>query len=51
MSDAQLVRIEKEGRIARIVMEAPPLNALTLPMLDQILAAYRSCAADEGGCC
>lgn len=48
MSDAQLVRIEKEGRVARIVMEAPPLNALTLPMLDQILAAYRSCAADEG---
>ncbi|WP_339948417.1 enoyl-CoA hydratase/isomerase family protein [uncultured Albimonas sp.] len=47
MSDASLVRTEKEGRIARIVMEAPPLNALTLPMLDQILAAYRAAAADD----
>lgn len=40
------VKYETEGRIARITMQAPPLNALTLALLDDLLAAYRRAAAD-----
>lgn len=42
------VRYEVEDRVATITMDAPPLNALTLPLLDGILAAYRRAASDEG---
>ncbi len=42
-----MIRTETEGRVARIVMEAPPLNTLTIPFLDALLDAYRAAARDE----
>ncbi|MEC9431631.1 MAG: enoyl-CoA hydratase/isomerase family protein [Pseudomonadota bacterium] len=42
-----LIRTETEGRVRRLILDAPPMNAMTLPLLDELLAAYREAAADD----
>lgn len=42
----QHVRIEIEGGIARIVMERPPVNALSLDFIRAVVAAFRRLAGD-----
>lgn len=42
------VRYEVQGRVAEIGLDHPPVNALTEPMIDRLLAALRRAAADDG---
>src|SRR6516225_11874482 len=42
-----LVRYEAAGRIAQINIERPPVNALNLPVLEELIAALRRAAADD----
>jgi len=46
MTDAFL-RYEVRDRIAQISLERPPVNALNLSLIEQIIAAFRRAAADE----
>src|SRR5690348_12380610 len=41
------VRYEISHRIARITLARPPVNALSLPMIEAIVAAFREAAGDE----
>src|SRR5262249_40728344 len=41
------VRYEAAGRIAQISIERPPVNALNLPVLEELVAALRRAAADD----
>jgi enoyl-CoA hydratase/carnithine racemase len=45
--DANL-RYEVADRIAEIALERPPVNALSLSLLEQLIEALRRAAADEG---
>jgi enoyl-CoA hydratase len=47
MSDA-MVRYEVANGTARIVLDRPPVNALSLDMIRAVVAAFRQAAADEG---
>jgi enoyl-CoA hydratase len=46
MMDANL-RYEVADRIAEISLERPPVNALNLSLLEQLIAAFRRAAADD----
>jgi enoyl-CoA hydratase/carnithine racemase len=41
------LRYEVSDRIAEISLERPPVNALNLSLLEQLIAAFRRAAADE----
>src|SRR6516162_9437631 len=41
------VRYEAAGRIAQISIERPPVNALNLALLEELIAALRRAAADD----
>lgn len=41
------VRYERNGAVARIVLDNPPVNVLTLEVLDALLAAFRRAADDD----
>lgn len=41
------VHYDVSGSVAEIVLDRPPLNAFSVPFLDDILAAFRRAAADE----
>lgn len=43
-----LVRYEVQDRIARILMDHAPVNAMTVPLLDAVLAAFERASADDG---
>lgn len=47
MADAE-VRYEVADRVAEITLARPPVNALSLPLLEQLVAAFRRAAADDG---
>lgn len=47
MSADAKVHYEVSGSVAEIVLDRPPLNAFSVPFLDDILAAFRRAAADE----
>ena len=42
-----IVRYDVSDRIAEISLNRPPVNALSLPLLEQLVAAFRRAAADE----
>jgi enoyl-CoA hydratase/carnithine racemase len=44
--DAHL-RYEVSDRIAEIILERPPVNALSLALLEELIHAFRRAAADE----
>jgi enoyl-CoA hydratase len=44
---APLVRYEVQDRIARILMDHAPVNAMTVPLLDAVLAAFERASADD----
>ena len=46
MSDAATVRVERDGSLARLVLDHPPLNILTLPMLESLRKTLESLAKD-----
>src|SRR5918994_423924 len=46
MSD-DFVRYEVSNRIARITLARPPVNALSLKMIEAVVGALRQAAADE----
>ena len=43
----EIVRYDVSDRIAEIGLNRPPVNALSLPLLEQLVAAFRRAAADE----
>ncbi|WP_458757613.1 enoyl-CoA hydratase/isomerase family protein [Afipia sp. TerB] len=43
----EAVRYEVAGRIARITLDRPPVNALSLDMIRGVVAAFRRAAADR----
>lgn len=43
-----LVRYEVQDRIARILMDHAPVNAMTVPLLDAVLEAFQRASADDG---
>jgi len=43
-----MIHYEVEDAIARITLESPPVNALTIPMLDALLDALRRAKDDSG---
>ena len=47
MSADAKVHYDVSGSVAEIVLDRPPLNAFSVPFLDDILAAFRRAAADE----
>ena len=44
----EFVRYEVADRIARITLDRPPVNAISLRLLDELLDALRTAGADEG---
>ncbi|MGU9978946.1 enoyl-CoA hydratase/isomerase family protein [Phreatobacter sp. HK31-P] len=42
------VRLERAGAIGRIVIDRPPVNAMSLAMIRALVAALREAAADRG---
>ena len=47
MSDAELVRIERAGALARVTLHRPPLNLLMLPLIEALADAFASLAGDR----
>ncbi|MCJ2072201.1 enoyl-CoA hydratase/isomerase family protein [Methylobacterium sp. J-030] len=47
MQDRPFVRYAVENRVAVITLDRSPVNALSLPMLGEIVAAFRRASADE----
>ncbi len=47
MSDDAKVHYQVSDHIAEIVLDRPPLNAFSVPFLDDILSAFRRAAADD----
>jgi enoyl-CoA hydratase/carnithine racemase len=45
--DAEIVRYEVLGNIAKITMDRPPVNALSLELIQAIIAAFRRAASDR----
>lgn len=46
MSSPATVRLERRGSVARVVLDRPPLNVLTLPMLDLLARTLESVGED-----
>ena len=46
MSEGATVRVERAGSVARLVLDRPPLNILTLPMLEGMRKTLQSLAED-----
>jgi enoyl-CoA hydratase len=42
------VRYEVRERVAEITLDRPPVNALSLGLIDEVTAAFRKAAADDG---
>jgi enoyl-CoA hydratase len=42
-----VIRYETRDHVAEITLDRPPVNALSLAMLEQIIAAFRKAAADD----
>lgn len=47
MDEKQLIRVEREGAVAIIWLENPPLNLLTPPLLGQLKAAIEALDKDD----
>lgn len=47
MNDQRLVQYRVAEGVAHILMAHPPVNALTVPMLDALLAGFERAAADD----
>jgi len=47
-TSSPLVNLSVQDRIARIVMNHAPVNAMTVPLLDALLAAFEQASADDG---
>lgn len=45
----QFVKIKSEGGIATITLNRPPLNVLTIPMMEELVSALQWAAAEPGG--
>jgi len=43
---SETIRLERTGRLARIVLDQPPLNILDVPMLEQLAAALETASCD-----
>jgi 3-hydroxyacyl-CoA dehydrogenase len=41
------IRIERHGDVALLVIDSPPVNALSLPLRRELLAAIRAVVADS----
>jgi len=48
MSDSRFVQYRVADGVADILMDHPPVNALTVPMLDELLDGFERAAADDG---
>lgn len=48
MTSPAFVQYRVADGIAHILMDHPPVNALTVPMLDELLAGFERAAADDG---
>lgn len=48
MNASALVRYQVQDGIAQILMDHAPVNAMTVPLLDALLAAFERAAADDG---
>lgn len=49
MTSPALVRFEPDGDVARIILARPPLNVLTIPMIEQLNAALEEARARPSG--
>jgi enoyl-CoA hydratase/carnithine racemase len=45
--ELELVDVVVEGRVARVTIDAPPVNVITLPLLAELRAALSALAADD----
>jgi enoyl-CoA hydratase/carnithine racemase len=48
MSPSAQISVERVGRVARLVIDAPPLNLVTTPLLEDFLAAMNALEGDSG---